>query len=499
MSRFSAVPRWFIVLVLVGAVVAVYGNTFRNHWTYDDRYVVVENPDNHSLREFLENHYPGRPLRELSYMVDYKLFGTEPAGYHIQQLLWHSLNGILLLVLFTRLGVAPWSAALGVLLFLVHPVQAESVANVAHRKELLALFFSLAAFLSYLAGMSAASLRRIFFFLCAAGLFCLALLGNATAAPLPILAIAYEALFVPADRRVLLRRPLLLLLAALTAGGIVIYQYRELFSIGRLLDPYTKNGFTASLDRFPFYMGALAAIPRYVGKLIWPLRLAPEYVVHFSTAKLQPMALLGGALLLLALVLIVRTRRTSPVLAFAISWSLLMYLPVANIVPAGYMMADRYLYLCLPGMGLALAWLAERYAGKATVLACICVLSFLSTLTVIQNSYWRNETTLWRHAEKVNPDSGWVQGAVADSYLLEGNFVTAREHLEKALALNRSNLKAYLTLGRVDETLGDYRGAVRNYEIFQIYGEDEYPAATADVRARLPQLRVLADRQGKKQ
>ncbi len=97
-------PRYAILLLLLVTLV-VYGNTFVNQWSYDDVPVVVQNPDSHSIAGFLENSRSGRPLRELTYIPEYRLFGTNPAGYHVQQLAWHAANGILVFVLFTALGL----------------------------------------------------------------------------------------------------------------------------------------------------------------------------------------------------------------------------------------------------------------------------------------------------------------------------------------------------------------------------------------------------------
>ena len=72
-----------------------YANTFGNGWTYDDFPVIVENPDVRSWAEFLRNSYPGRPLRELTYLFDHALFGLNPAGWHLQQIFWHALNACL--------------------------------------------------------------------------------------------------------------------------------------------------------------------------------------------------------------------------------------------------------------------------------------------------------------------------------------------------------------------------------------------------------------------
>ncbi|MBT0653776.1 tetratricopeptide repeat protein [Geomobilimonas luticola] len=489
MQKLADIPRLYLFLALLGVTLLVYGNTFRNDWTYDDRYVVVDNPDTHSLAEFARNQYPGRPVRELSYMVDYKLFGTNPAGYHAQQLFWHGLNGCLLLAVFLKLGVGPLPAFLGVLLFLLHPLQVESVANVGHRKELLALFFSLTAFLWYMKGMASGGRSRVLFVVLATLACAGALLSNVSTAFMPLILVLYEYLFVPAERRFLLHRPLLLACAAMTLLGTTVYHYRGMFSATQLMAPYTKNGFTDSLDHFPYYMGALKVVVLYAGKILMPLNLAPEYAIRFSSDRLQPGALAGAALLVLLVFCVVWNASRQPLLTFAGGWFLLMYLPVANIVPISYMMADRYMYTCLPGIALLASWVLERWHSKALVAGSCSLLLVLALLTVRQNRFWLTEHTLWRHAVQVNPDSSYVQSGVADSYILTGDFATARDHLRKALELNRFNLKAYLTLGRVEDMLGNPEAALKNYEIFQAYGDAEFPVATAQVRNYLPYLR----------
>ncbi|GFE57765.1 membrane protein [Geobacter sp. AOG1] len=489
MQKFTDIPRIYLFIALFGVTLLVYGNTFRNDWTYDDRYVVVDNPDTHSLAEFARNQYPGRPMREFSYMVDYKLFGTNPTGYHAQQLFWHGLNGCLLLAVFLNLGVGPLPAFLGVLLFLLHPLQVESVANVGHRKELLALFFSLTAVLWYMKGMASGGRSRVLFVVLTAVACVGALLSNESTAFLPLVLVLYEYLFVPAERRFLLRRPLLLAGSVMVLVGTAIYHYRGMFSTAQLMAPYTKNGFTDSLDHFPYYMGALKVVVLYVGKILMPFKLAPEYAIRFSSDTLQPGALAGAALLVLLVYFLLRNVTRNPLLTFSGGWFLLMYLPVANIVPISYMMADRYMYTCLPGMALLGAWLLGRWPAKAMVTGFCSLLLIFALLTVRQNGFWLNEHILWRHAVQVNPDSSYVQSGVADSYILTGDFVSARDHLRKALELNRFNLKAYLTLGRVEDMLGNPEAALKNYEIFQAYGDAEFPVATVQVRNYLPYLR----------
>ena len=481
----------FILIVFIALV--VYGNTFRNQWTYDDAPVVVYNPDSHSVAGFMDNSRPGRPLRELTYIPEYKLFGLNPSGYHVQQILWHGGNGILLFTIFCMLGIPPAASLMGALFFLVHPLQSESVANISHRKELLALFFSLTAILAYVKAVAERDGKRIAFL--GAGLFSyvLSLLANETAVTLPLLLIAYDVLFLKRDDRIIARRPYLLAVVILLAGGALVYQYRGLFSADQVLKIYSKNGFLESRGYLPLFFAAFKALGFYLYKIVFPLHLAPEYVIKFSAAVFQPLAWLAISLFLLLAGFAVRLRKSAPAVSFGICWLLIFYLPVSNFLPVAYIVADRYMYLCLPGVSLVIAWLL-RSAPKPAYIGVGVILLAFAALASVQNGYWRNEHTLWRHAVTVNPDSTWVQETVAASYLMTDEFQKARDHAKKALELHRYNTRAYYTLAKAEDRLGNLDEAIRNYELFKSFGFMEYPEDVAKVKTYLPFLRERAQR-----
>ena len=137
-------------VLLLGLAFLLFSNTFLSTWTYDDFKLIVNNPDIRSLDLFLKDSQPGRVGREISLMIDYRFFGLNPAGFHIQNILWHGINAILIMILVGRLGGSRFVALLSSFLFLVHPIQVEVVANLSHRKDSIALTFILLSVLSYL-------------------------------------------------------------------------------------------------------------------------------------------------------------------------------------------------------------------------------------------------------------------------------------------------------------------------------------------------------------
>ncbi len=480
-------PYIFLFIFMITA--AVYGNTFRNQWTYDDMPVVVQNPDAHSISGFLENHRPGRPLRELTYIPEYHLFGSDPAGYHIQQLLWHAANGLLLFLVLSGLGIEAPFALVGVLLFLLHPLQAESVANISHRKELLAGFFCLAALLAYLKGLAASGLPRLWRLVLSALFFYAALLANQTAITFPLIIILYELLWLKGTERLVLRRPWLLATLLLAAVVVMFVRYSSMFNRQALLAIYSKNGFIAADSYLPLYLADLKAFGFYLYKIILPVKLAPEYVIQFAETPFQALAWLSLALLGGVVAAAVLLRKRLPAVTFGIGWFLVMYLPVANLVPAGYIVADRYMYLCLPGVAMVSAALLQKYAGRRVMSVAGALLVLLAILTIVQNSYWHDEHSLWRHAARVNDNSTWAQESAALSYYLTGELDEALRHGQQALALNRFNTRAYLTLAKIEEKRGELAEALQNYEMFIEVGGAEYPTEVAAVMGRLPYLR----------
>lgn len=478
-----------ILLFSLLVTLAVYGNTFLNDWTYDDVPVVVQNPDAHSLRGFLADKRPGRPLRELTYIPEYRLFGERPAGYRVQQLAWHGLNGFLLVLVFCLLGVDIPYALLGSLFFLVHPLQSESVANISHRKELLALFFILASLYGYLRATASSGVRRAgFLFVSVAG-YGVALLANQAAMVLPLFLVLADRYGIDRECRILTRRPVLVAVTGGMAMVYLLYKFRILLSPEQLLTVYSKNSFIASHSYIPLFMGALTAFGFYLLKIFIPVGLAPEYTFRLSESLFQPWALLSFALLTSLVSVMAWSSRRFPLLALGIGWFLVFWLPVSNMLPVAYLAADRYMYLCLPGVALVLAVLLQKLKNMRVTAVFCGFLVIFAVLTVIQNGYWRNEHILWRHAVTVNPDSTWVQETVALSYLLTGETASAVSHAREAIRLNRFNTRAYLTLARAEERRGNLGEALKNYEFFATFGTMEYPEEAARVRLHLLKYR----------
>jgi tetratricopeptide (TPR) repeat protein len=479
--------RKMVFALLLLATFVVFGNTFQNEWTYDDIPVVVDNPDIRSLENFSKDTYKGRPLRELSYMLDYKLFGDNPAGYRLQQNLWHAANGCLLFIVMSILGVAPGYALLGVLFFLFHPIQTESVASIGHRKELLPLFFCFLIVLAYAKSFTVSSAQRWLLWLGCFVSYGLVILGNVTAFSLPLVLPIYELLYVDKRQRFLTRYPALcwLVVISLAVVGGVLYTQKYDFQVA-LLKTYAANGSAGTKGYLPMLMVALKAPALYLGKIFYPVSLAPEYVVDYSGNLLQWGSVVGSFLLMCLATVFWLCRKTLPALSFATAWCCVLYLPVANLLPVySYSMADRYLYMVLPGVGIGGAILLQTIGSRRLNYLFVAGLMVLSLLTIVQNSYWRDNYSLWSHAAAVNPESIGALWSLGKVHLRAGELTDAKRAFNKVLELDRFHVHSYLELAKIQELEGNHSEAKKNYEFFVRYGQYSFPAEAAKIKAYL--------------
>lgn len=469
---------------------AVYAPTFSLPWIYDDIGVIVENPDVQSLAGFFRDGYPGRPLRELTFLLDHAFFGLEPAGWHVQHLFWHGLNGLLVFLLGRRLTGSGVAGTVAALLFLVHPLQVEVVANLSHRKDSLALCFMLASLLAYMrscdAGTAAWRWR-----LAALAWGGVALLAKQNAAVTPLLWVGYELFALPAERRWLLRRPrwawvaLVLLgaglgvwLAALGGGEL----YRE--PLPGLMAKMNKS-FTGAL--LPYWLLLLKGWSWIFLRLVWPVDLAVEYTFAAPAGWGDPWVLatlgLSGASVALA---IAAWRRGWPVVGMALFWFWLLWLPTSNLWPLSYFAADRYLYAPSVGFCLLLGWgggaLVARWRPAGLALAVLVLL--LAVLSWRQCGVWQSTFTLWSRAVAVNPASTTALNNLGQVHLERGELDVARDLFQRAVA-NMNDPLPYYNLGQVYERQGNHERALYYYRFFLAFDDPRYPRQTAAVRLRL--------------
>ena len=431
-------------LALILPTLVVYGQTlgfdFISNW--DDNLYVTGNHDilgltAHNLVRVFSSSYVGNyaPIHLLSYMFDFQLAGMNPAWFHGVNVALHVANGLLFYLLVLRLTGKPFWGFVSAAFFLLHPVQVESVAWVTERKNLLAMFFSLAAFLSYIAYCREPAARRWRAYVFSLALLVLALLAKSIAVVVPCAFLCYDYLLeAPGNgRRVLVDKIPFFAAAALAACLTMVTQSAEMG--GGSVDYFAGHLAEKSLTM-------LAVFTRYLKLLVWPSDLNIIYI--FVTKKHFDAAALLAILLVLALAAagsyLWRRDRT---LFFGFALFFLGLLPVSQIAPIATLMNDRYLYFPMLGaawmLGAGLSRLNDRFAGRvnpASVLLCTLLVPCL-LLAHQRTGVWRDAISLWSDTSAKLPTLKDPLATLAEAYLNAGQRDKALASYQKVFSLPR--------------------------------------------------------------
>lgn len=442
----------------------------RNHEfvNIDDPQYVFENAavreglSARSVRWALTTGHAGNwhPLTWISHMIDVEVFGLDAGAHHLVNVAFHAANTLLLFfVLFRRTGAAG-PAALVAGLFGLHPLRVESVAWIAERKDVLSTFFWLLAMMAYARYVERPSLAR---YGAVAASFACGLMSKPSVVTLPLALLLLD--FWPLGRTGLWRcvREKLPLLALSAAAGAIT------------LIVQSTAGAVQSLEAVPAAMRAAnmgLAYARYLALMVWPLSLAPLYPYDLSPPA---WSVVSAWLLVLALsALALRARRRAPYVAFGWAWYVVTLLPMIGIIQVGSQpIADRYTYVPLIGIFVAMAWgardLAARVAlsGRAPAVAAAVVLLALAALAWRQVHYWHDSVTLWTRAVEVHGNYR-ARAHLGQALGLRGRWHEALPVLEDAVRLNPDFADSQHHLGFTYDELGDrdraidrYRAAVR--------------------------------------
>jgi tetratricopeptide (TPR) repeat protein len=376
------------------------------------------------------------PLRDLSYAADFAIWGMRPFGFHLTNLFLYLLTILAVYLLAKQVtlllnceakhgGVVPLVTAL---FFAVMPLHSEAVCFITSRNTLLCGLFTFLSAALYLHASSNSSSYRLHAYLLALLLFVLALLSKASGIFLPLMLVLLTLFHPERHWRRLLAMSLPFMLVA-TAGFLILTRFARqsgILQTGREMNLAAK---LAEAVQIPIF---------YLGKVLLPLKLQPEYSANFATDPKAPL-MLGAVLLLVgATVAAWRARSAHRYLLFSLAWFYTSLVPVLHLLPTSTTVADRYLFIpsfaCCYVIAAGGAKLADRGREwrRILVVAGLLVIGVWSVLTLRQNRIWQSEESLWLHVLKL--DSGSVKGIrnLGWLYLGRGDLAKAAPYLEKA-------------------------------------------------------------------
>ena len=503
MDRKRAQSVFLSCLLLAIGTSVLYSSVVHHPFVdFDDQYYVTNNAIIHAgltWKAFTWSFNAGyaqnwHPLTWLSHALDCQFYGLNPGGHHLTNLLFHVLNVVILFLLLLWATGAMGRSLLVAALFAVHPLNVESVAWVAERKNVLSTLFFLLALGAYGWYARSPNFKR---YAALAVLFVLGLASKPMVITLPFvlllldfwplkrmqgwgqpsvpgkgnrdekarsatLASEPDHFFTqrPFSRLVLEKLPLL----AFCAGSAVLTIIAQ------------RAVAIQSLERFPLYVrleNAIYAYAKYLWEACWPTRLAVYYPHPGGT--LTGWKVVAAAVFLVGVsALVWKQRFVRRYLVTGWLWYLGTLVPVIGLVQVGdQAMADRYAYIPLIGIFVMVVWSAADWADRRKLdlrlrtATAVTILAALSFLAWRQIGYWRSEYDLWARDLQIAPESPLAISNFGDALNKLGRAEEALPFLEKSAkllpadAIRHGNLAVDLVqCDRLQEAIPEYETAI---------------------------------------
>jgi hypothetical protein len=437
---------------------------------FDDSRYVIENRaihrglDAEAVRWAFTTDRMGtwHPLTWLSHAADWDLYGADPSGHHLTNLVLHAINVLLLFALLRWMTGSLWASAFVAFVFAVHPLNVSSVAWVASRKGLLSTAFWLLTIGAYAGYCKKGGALRYIAMLAA---FALGLLSKPVLVTLPLVLLLLDlwplhrwspdGTTAEREARLIEKLPLFAMAAALSVVTFWVRQTGE------------PVAWTERLSQVP------RAYLVYLRRIFWPSDLATPY------PALEPVTVLQTAGALIALLALsfwaIRGRRQRPYLLVGWLWFLITLAPVIGFVQVGgHPMADRWMYVPMIGILIMLAWGLPSFLPSGRPLriavgtAGLVVLVALSAVTHKQIGYWQNSETLFRRAIAVTERNRVAHYNLAWFLAKEGRAEEAVLHYRRAIEIDPTHFASQHNLGlllieegRKDEALEPLCAALR--------------------------------------
>ena len=481
-----------ISLALAVLVVALYLPALHNGFiNYDDPDYVTHNA--HVLRGLawenvkwaFRTDNPAanwHPLTWISHLTDVQVFGLKPWGHHLINVLLMAVDVVLLFWSLVMATGKLWRSAAVAAIFAVHPLNVESVAWVAERKQELFFLFMFLTLIAYVSYVRRPNIAR---YLVMTLLFALGLMSKVMIITLPfaLLLLDYWPLrrFPEPQNKstgtwrslaflAIEKVPLFVLSAA--AGWITLGIHRK------------EKALTTMMPLSWRLKNVAYSYAVYLWKAIWPTRLAVFY--PHPENRLPVWQVIAAAVMLVGISALVWKYRWKKYLPVGWLWYLGTAFPMIGLIQSGRQgMADRYEVLPILGVLVAVVWLLadvrseHKLTGTVPAMGFAAILLSLASLTYAQIGYWKDSETLFAHAVEVTTHNGIAENNLGAAYMEKGEALEAFPHFQAAVAYAPDMGSAHYNLGVLLQRLNRLPEAAEQYRLAIAYAADPEAAAHA--------------------
>jgi tetratricopeptide (TPR) repeat protein len=461
-----------LAILLMALTLAIFWPARHNEFVnYDDPdYILINEHVNEGLSwagakwAFMAAHASNcHPLTWLSHMTDVSLFGLNPGGHHMVNLLFHSMNAALLFLLLHQMTAKLWGSTLVAALFALHPLHVESVAWVSERKDLLSAFFgllTLMAYAAYASGSKVESRKSKVWYGVALVLFACGLMSKPMLVTWPFVMLLLD--FWPLQRMAVDgwrgtektsghstphlvlspieaegRKPTIANLALEKIPFLLLAVASCIITLKVQENAMSSEETLPLSDRFG---NAVLAYTGYLAQTFWPTKLA----IFYPHVALPPGNEVATAIvvLLVTSVMAFACAKRFPAAFTGWFWFLGTLVPVIGIIQVGgQARADRYTYLPLIGIFIVLAWATAAWSVRSQIFRTglvifgVVALGACATISRRQLQYWRNSETLFTHALIVTQGNYIARAGLGIIEFRREKYDLAVRHLEQALEM----------------------------------------------------------------
>jgi tetratricopeptide (TPR) repeat protein len=509
-SNWVAGP-FFLSLVIAIAVVVIYFPVHHHPFfsvddaIYIDHNAHVQSGLNWNTLKWASTSRLGgewHPLTWLSHALDCQIFGSDPAGHHVMNVLFHALNAVLLFWVLRRATDATGRSFVVAALFAVHPINVEPVAWVAERKTLLSMVFFLLALDAYRCYTRKPQESRYWI---VAVLFSLGLLCKPQVIMLPFVLLLWD--YWPLGRMFQVAEHYPDGTHSSTFEGKYFFALVKdkafLFALAAVDALFTMTAARGGAHPGHVHYGlpvrienAVVSYALYIGRAFWPFDLAPDY--PYPGNSLSAWKIVAALAFLVAISTLVAANWRRRYLLVGWLWFLITLTPLIGVVQGPMFTADRYAYISFVGLFIMISWgVADLLLNRALTaqtsapignfdsarswrtgvsgLQCrrsICLLAAVSATVLLglaviahhQVGYWEDEVTLWSHTLQVTTDNWFAESRIGVALAIQGKPTESNPHFSRALALNPDDPVANVNVAFWEHDHGNLPAAIEHYK-----------------------------------
>jgi tetratricopeptide (TPR) repeat protein len=479
----KALYRILPFLILSILPVITYCNTLNNDFVFDDLALIQGSKtlpalkDVTSIISVLTQKNAYRPVRTLSYAIDYHFSGINPLSYHISNISYHIITTLLVYLVTLSILSNRVTAFITALLFAVHPVHTDSVTYLAGRRDILCVLFYLMGFYFFLTYRKTG---RVLLVPLTMVTYLLSVGSKEMGVTLPVIFFIYDMVNnFPQERkeswfhalkkgaRALKRvvKEHKYFYSSFLAGALTFTYYKVFIS-----SPSHQEGYYGD-SMWVTFLTVAKIIVHYMKLLIFPVKLLADYsydAFPLASSLLEGPVLSSLILIVIILFVLVKLLIINKWLAFGGIWFFITLLPVCHIIPHHELLAEHYLYLpsygfCLIAALLFTTLLDKKRYSFLIIPSLLLIIILFSLRTIDRNRDWKDGMALWSKTVKTVPRCARAQNNLGFRYLEKKKYDEAMKHFAAAIAIKPAYAEPYNNRGIAYKEQGFYDRAISSF------------------------------------